>query len=134
MSRRELYLAFLAVVGVGVILGYHHHLVAGRAFFTMKTDRPVMPLVIIVSGPFSTLPALLLTLVRRTWGAIWLIAGGLLSLGAMVLEEIAIEQPKSEALYGVLYYSTTIVVPMVVLGLVILSLHRRIEHERTRTP
>jgi len=131
--KRWLYrLAFCGILSVGVALGIWHNFIGVRSLWVFRSGEPLSSWIIILAGPLSTLPATLLAIVRRSWGAAWLIAGGLFSLGVVVITEMANSEVTTEIASAAFRYSETIALPMVLLGLGLLSLHRRVD--RTQPP
>lgn len=125
-------LALFGILSVGIALGIWHNLIGVRSLWVFRSGEPLSSWMIIFAGPLSTLPAILLTIFRRSWGAGWLIGGGLFSLGVIVVTEMANGEPTTEIANAAFRYSATIALPMVLLGLGLLSLHRRVH--RTQPP
>lgn len=122
--------ALVAMLGGGVILGIWHHLIGGRALWLFRNDEPVSSWVIVLAGPLSTLPATLLAGLRRQWGACWLIAGGLVSLGVVLADEIMKGEPILQIVSAGFRYSTTISLPMIILGVGLVWLRRCLDQNR----
>jgi hypothetical protein len=120
----------VAMLGGGIILGVWHHQIAGHALWVFRNDEPVSSWVTILAGPLSTLPATLLAGLRRQWGAYWLIAGGLISLGAVLADEIMKGGPVAEIASAGLRYSTMISLPMILLGIGLVWLQRWADQTR----
>ena len=88
--------ALWGILLVGIILGIWHNMLGVKSVWVFRNGEPLSSWIIIAAGPLSTLPATLLALFRRPWGAGWLIGGGLLSLTVVVLTEIASAEPVTE--------------------------------------
>lgn len=116
--------ALLCVLGAGFALGVWHHFVAVRSLWVFRDAEPLTSWLIILTGPFSTFPAILLSTFRRSWGAKWLIAGGTSSLCAVVMTEIVNGGRATELVLAAFRYSVIVALPMALLGVSLLSLDR----------
>ena len=109
--------ALLCILVAGAVLGLWHAQLGGRALFTFRNDEPYSSWVGIFFGPLSTLPAVALAMFTRRWSAAWLIAGGLISLGALVVSAAGKPNPLGEFRDLVLLYLLLGSGPMIALGL-----------------
>jgi hypothetical protein len=121
-------LALFSLMSIGIVLGIWHHVFGVRSLWIFRNGEPLSSWMIILAGPLSTLPAVLLAILRQSWGAGWLIGGGLFSLGVVIATEMAKGEPTREIANAAVRYSTTIALPMVLLGLGLVCLHRRARH------
>lgn len=102
---------------VGIALGIVHHMIGVRSLLVFRTAEPLSSWVIILGGPLTTLPAVLLAIFRRSWGAGWLIAGGLFSLSVVIATEFANGGSVATIASEAFQYSITITIPIVVIGM-----------------
>src|SRR5262245_22684636 len=100
------------LLSAGLILGLWHYRIGIRALWMFAGNEPLSSWVTIAAGPLSTLPAHLLAMFRRLWGAAWLIAGGLLSLGTVATNELL----QGGWVTAAGPYATVISLPMILLG------------------
>jgi MFS family permease len=105
-----------------------------RAVFTLRNDESYSSLIGVFFGPFSTLPAIIVSLFSRSWGAAWLITGGLVSLGAFVVSLIQRGYRIDELLELLSRFLSTVTGPMILLGLGLVWVHRRMDNSDTREP
>ena len=124
MRRRE---EFFGILVVGAILGIWHAGLGGRAIFTFRNDEPVSSWVAMLFGSLSTLPAVVLALFSRPWSAIWLIAGGLISLGAFLAGAVTSGYPARQVAETCAFFLMMVSGPMVLLGLGLIWAHSRLQ-------
>jgi hypothetical protein len=117
--------ALATVLTVGITLGIPHHMLAIRSLFVFRNDEPLSSFVIIMAGPLTTLPAVLLAIFRRSWGATWLVAGSLLSLGVVIATEIANGKTIVDINSLAVRYFVTIAIPMLAVGVGLWRLRSR---------
>jgi len=111
------------ILSGGIILGVWHYHFAMRALWVFRNNEPLSSWVILFAGPISTLPATLLAVFCRRWGAVWLLGGALVSLGGVVADELVKGNSLVEAATAAVYYSIPISIPMILLGLGLLRFH-----------
>lgn len=110
--------AGLAVIlSGGIILGVWHYRFAMRALWVFRSNESLSSWVILFAGPISTLPATLLAVFSRRWGAVWLLGGALVSLGGVVVDGFVKGNSLMEVATAAFYYSIPISIPMILLGL-----------------
>lgn len=117
--------AGLAVIlSGGIILGVWHYQIAMRALWVFRNNEPLSSWVSVLAGPVSTLPATLLAVFRRRWGAVWLLGGALASLGGVVAHELVNGESLAEVATAAVRYSVPISIPMILLGFGLVWLER----------
>ena len=96
----------------GILLGCAHLWLALKAMFVFRTDEPSSTWNFIVSGPLSTLPAVII-------GYFWpKIGGGWLILGSVLSFSFAIASMQNDPnLHDIVWYFTAYSGPMLVLGI-----------------
>lgn len=107
----------------GIILGVWHYRVVMRALWLFRSNESLSSWVILFAGPISTLPATLLAVFRRRWGAVWLLGGALVSLGGVLVDGLVKGNSLVEVATAAVYYSIPISIPMILLGLGLLRFH-----------
>jgi hypothetical protein len=107
----------LVILSGGIILGVWHYQFAMRALWVFRNNEPLSSWVILFAGPISTLPATLLAVFRRRWGAVWLLGGALMSLGGVVADQLVKGSSLAEVATAAVYFSIPISIPMSLLGL-----------------
>lgn len=117
--------ASIGLVTIGIIVGIWHGFIGLRGLWVFREHEPLSSWIVILTGPLSMLPATLLAVFRRPWGASWLIGGGLLSLGGVVLTEVNNGETAMEVTSAALSYSRAIALPMFLVGVGLILLHRR---------
>ncbi len=100
---------------IGVLTGIFHLRFAAEGWFISRNDEPLSFWIFLISGPLSTLPAVIISFFWRKIGGTWLICGSLLSLLAWI---VAIGAKRDLEHFMSIFLSYT--VPMLVLGLVAL--------------
>jgi hypothetical protein len=99
----------------------------GRTLFVFRAEEPFSAWVAVFAGPLSTLPAVAVALFSRRWAAGWLIAGGLVSLGALVAGERTRTYTTAELSEMAVSFAIMFTVPMISLGLGLLWVQRHLE-------
>src|SRR6266851_1477147 len=107
----------VVILSGGIILGVLHYRFAMRALWVFRNDEPLSSLVMLFAGPLSTLPATLLAVLHRRWGAVWLPGGALVSLGGAAADQLVKGNSLVEAATAAVYYSIPISIPTILLGL-----------------
>jgi hypothetical protein len=125
-GRVQLRGTFICLLVVGAILGIWHAQLGGRALFTFRNDEPYSSWVGIFFGPLSTLPAVALAMFTRRYSAAWLIAGGLISLGALAASAAGKANPLGEFRDFVLPFLLLSGGPMIALGLGLVWIDHRL--------
>ncbi|HMH53179.1 MAG TPA: hypothetical protein VK548_23280 [Candidatus Acidoferrum sp.] len=125
-GRVRLSAEFACLLVGGALLGIWHAQLGTKAVFTFRNDEPYSSWIGILFGPLSTLPAVALALVSRRWSAAWLVAGGLVSLGVLVVTEVGKGNPAGEAAEFLLHFLFMVAGPMIALGLGLVWVHRRL--------
>jgi hypothetical protein len=74
----ERFLRYILLLA-GIVLGCAHLSLALKAMFVFRSDEPASTWNFIVSGPLSTLPAVIVSYFWPKIGGTWLIAGSVLS-------------------------------------------------------
>ena len=107
--------AFIIIL-FGVAVGWHHLKQALAVISMFKNNEPILSWVCIVSGPLSTLPAMVVALLKKRIGSYWLFAGSAVSLVAFIaLTRTLIVTP----------FLLRITLPMIVLGYALLVSERK---------
>ena len=75
---RDLFLKYILLLA-GIALGCAHLWLALKAMFVFRNDEPSSTWNFIMSGPLSTLPAVIVSYFWPTIGDTWLIVGSVLS-------------------------------------------------------
>ena len=123
--RARLRADFASFLVVGLIVGMGHAQIGARAIFTFRSDEPVSSWVGVLLGPLSTLPAVALAMVTRRWSAAWLVVGGLVSLGALVVSGVGKATPPGALAELALFFLLMGSGPMIALGLGLVWIERR---------
>ena len=110
-SMRDLFPKYILLL-VGIVLGCAHLWLALKAMFVFRSDEPASTWNFIVSGPLSTLPAVIVSYFWPKIGGTWLIVGSVLSF----LFAIASMQTDRN-LHDIVWYFTAYSGPMLVLGI-----------------
>ncbi len=119
---------FISLIVIGAFIGLWHFRLAMRAVLVFRHDESVLSWVAILSGPLSTLPAIIVSVINRKLGSSWLIIGSLVSLLAMVLGE----NFKMERVIPFFYMFST---PMIILGIgFIIVSYKKINNPPPSTP
>jgi hypothetical protein len=108
----------VVVTIAGMVLGLWHLWFAAQAIFVFRSGEPWTSWVFMLSGPVSTLPAVLLSLFLRRAAGYWLIAGSLVSLGVFVVGDTGASE------YFLPFFRMT-TAPMCLLGVAMLLLSSR---------
>jgi hypothetical protein len=108
VERFSKYILLLA----GILVGCAHLWLALKAMFVFRNDEPSSTWNFIVSGPLSTLPAVIVSYFWPKIGGTWLIVGSVLSF----LFAIASMQTDRN-LHDIVWYFTLYSAPMLVLGI-----------------
>jgi hypothetical protein len=112
------------ILSGGIILGVWHYQIAMRALWVFRNNEPLSSWVTVFAGPVSTLPATLLAVFRRRWGAVWLLGGALASLGGVVANEFAKGESLAEVATAAVRFAVPISIPMILLGFGLVWLDR----------
>jgi len=107
----ECFLRYILLLA-GILLGCTHLWLALKAMFVFRNDEPSSTWNFIMSGPLSTLPAVIVSYFWPTIGGTWLIFGSVLSF----LFAIASMQTDRN-LHDIVWYFTAYSGPMLVLGI-----------------
>jgi len=107
----ERFLKYILLLA-GIALGCAHLWLALRAMFVFRNDEPSSTWNFIISGPLSTLPAVIVSYFLPTIGGTWLIVGSVLSF----LFALASMQTDRN-LHDIVWYFTAYSGPMLVLGI-----------------
>lgn len=102
------YLVFI----LGLIIGIMHLKVATKALFVFTEAEPVSTWVLILFGPGSTFPAVLVSFFWPRIGGMWLIGGSIISI---VAASVGLADKGLEGLPG---YFMKYSAPMLLLGIV----------------
>jgi hypothetical protein len=94
-----------------LVIGIWHFGFALKALFVFRPKEPLSMWIIILAGPLSTLPAVLVSFIWIRIGGIWLVCGGLISLIALLFLEIP------NKFLDVFQYALKFIGPMLLLGL-----------------
>ena len=108
VERFSKYILLLA----GIVLGCAHLWLALKAMFVFRSDEPSSTWNFILSGPLSTLPAVIVSYFWAKIGGTWLIVGSVLSF----LFAIASMQTDRN-LHDIVWYFSAYSGPMLVLGI-----------------
>jgi hypothetical protein len=108
---RDLFPKYVLLLA-GTALGCAHLWLALKAMFVFRSDEPSSTWNFIMSGPLSTLPAVILSYFWPKSGGTWLIFGSVLSF----LFALASMQPDRN-LHDIVWYITAYSGPMLVLGI-----------------
>ena len=108
VERFSKYILLLA----GILLGCAHLWLALTAMFVFRNDEPASTWNFIMSGPLSTLPAVIVSYFWPKIGGTWLIFGSVLSF----LFALASMQTDRN-LHDIVWYFTAYSGPMLVLGI-----------------
>src|SRR5262249_24263259 len=95
--------------------------------WTFRESEPLTSWVIVLAGPASTLPATLLAIRSRRWGAAWLIAGVAVSLATVVLADALYHESLAVIARSASRYTTVVDGPMILLGAGLLWARRRLD-------
>jgi hypothetical protein len=83
MNRLLIGVLMLAALALGV-----WHLGLGiRAMFVFRSGEPITSWIVILCGPLSTLPAVIVSCFRRRTAGYWLILGAVISFVALIISE-----------------------------------------------
>jgi hypothetical protein len=107
----ERFLRYILLLA-GIVLGCAHLWLALKAMFVFRNDEPSSMWNLIMSGPLSTLPAVIVSYFWPKIGGAWLILGSVLSF----LFAIASMQTDRN-LHDIVWYFTAYSGPMLVLGI-----------------
>ena len=116
-ARWRYRLALMSILMAGIAVGIVHHMIGLRSLFVFRNAEPLSSWMIILGGPLTTLPAVLMGLFRRSWGAIWLIAGGLFSLSVVIVTEATSGERIAEIAAAAFRFSVMFTIPMVTIGM-----------------
>src|ERR1043165_6084887 len=125
-TRQLVRVALGFVIGGGLVLGAWHNLMAVRSLWVFSAGEPLASWIIVLAGPFSTLPALLIAVVSRSWGGRWLLGGGLLSLCFVGGSEVMNGEGAGDVTMAAFSYSAVVAFPMVSIGILLRLIHRRL--------
>ena len=78
-------IVIISVFVLAIAIGLYHLRTGIGLIVILKGFRPFPFWVFVISGPLSTLPAVLTALLNKRLGSYWLLAGGFLSLGFTIL-------------------------------------------------
>ena len=70
-----------ALILIGVVVGFFHHIEGITAIFVFKNNEPISSWIFMITGPLSTLPATITAYFSKRIGGWWLILSGIISLG-----------------------------------------------------
>lgn len=105
---------------VGVLVGILHLWLAIKAMFVFRNQEPIPMWIFVVTGPLSTLPAIVTAFFWPRIGGSWLICGSVVSfLAALTNMEV------NKGLQDIIWYFTSYSAPMVVLGIALLLLENK---------
>jgi hypothetical protein len=90
-----------------------------KALFVFRNNEPILSLLILIFGPLSTLPALLVGLFWKRFGAIWVLFGSIISFSLVILSLL----PKR--ILGIGNYFVMFSGPMLLIGFILLYLSRK---------
>ncbi len=108
-----------ALLLVGVLVGILHLWLAIKAMFVFRNQEPLSMWIFVLTGPLSTLPAIVTAFIWPRIGGSWLICGSVVSsVAALTNVEL------NKGLQEIIWYFTSYSAPMVVLGIALLSLER----------
>ena len=96
---------------VGILVGSVHLWLAVKAMFVFRNDEPVSMWIFILTGPLSTLLAVITAFFWPKVGGAWLIFASVLSFTA-ALANVGINEDFQE----IVWYFTSYSAPMLVLG------------------
>jgi hypothetical protein len=97
---------------VGLLLGCAHFWLALKAMFVFRNDEPATMWYLIISGPLSTLPAVILAHFWPKVGGTWLVLASIVSLSFAIISA----QTNRDA-HQVAWYFAAYSAPMFLLGL-----------------
>jgi len=97
---------------VGILVGCRHLWLAVKAMFVFRNDEPASTWYFIMSGPLSTLPAVVIAFFWPKIGGSWLIFGSILSFLLAIMS-----MQGDPNLHDIIWYFTAYSVPMLILGL-----------------
>lgn len=80
-------LLLVSLTVAGLALGVWHLRLALDAIFVFRRGEALTSWITMLAGPLSTLPAVVLTLVKRKLGGYWLLAGAAISFTIFILAE-----------------------------------------------
>ena len=102
-----------ALIAVGLLLGIWHFKVAIKAMFVFRDNDPSSMWNFILTGPLSTLPAVIVSFLWPKIGGSWLLLGAVLSAVFAVIATL-----DQRLIWVILLYCA----PMLILGLGLLLL------------
>ena len=108
-----------------MVIGLWHAQLGAKALFIVRNDEPYSSWIAVLCGPLSTLPAVALGILTRRWGAAWLVAGALVSLGASAMGAAGSGHGPGVVAEHVLAFLLMVSGPMIALGSGLIWLQRR---------
>lgn len=117
-------LEWVCAIVAGLILGVWHLSIGSRAVFVLREDDPLSLLIVFLAGPLSTLPAALLAIFSRRLSVVWLIAGAVISFGALMAYGMGRAETAETIAEMALMHLLMTAGPMILLGLGFLWLDR----------
>lgn len=100
------------VLIIGILVGISHLKVGVKTMFVFGVNEPVLAWMFVLSGPLSTLPAVIVAFFWPKIGGIWLISGSIVSIIAITI--LGINKGDFE---DIMWYFISYSTPMLVLGI-----------------
>jgi hypothetical protein len=111
-SIKKILMASVFIIGIAV--GLIHHRLGMTSIFVFNNNEPLSSWICIISGPMSTLPAVVTALFNKKFAGYWLVLGGIMSFAAF-----ATISPGMEYMLQMLI---RIFIPMILIGVAFIGI------------